>query len=160
MTGSNELSMTIKCDYHRGLYRRAAGGRWGREEKINKVLLLPKNKPLFVVTPMSWCQLGQGFSVTCMMKKKSWFKSCHCEKTQFCINSISVTCFNRMQTTLSGSRCVSSCHIRRQLNWFMFAFSFCFIPYVWKIKEMLFSFSLLLGTTTSHIFLVSLWYMV
>lgn len=100
--------------------------RRGCEEgEIYKTLLVPKNKPLCIVTPMLWCPLGQGFSVTCMMKKESWFKSCHRQKTQYCINSTLVICINSMQTTLSGSGwagCESNCHIPRQLNWFVFAF--------------------------------------
>lgn len=50
MTGSNELSVTMKCDFFKGLYSEAAGGGGCGEGKINKTLLMPKNKPLRMLT--------------------------------------------------------------------------------------------------------------
>lgn len=71
MTGNNELSVTMKCDFLKGLYSEAAGGGGCGERKINKTLLVPKNKPLHMVTPCCYHVSGAGVFKTCLLKRES-----------------------------------------------------------------------------------------
>lgn len=80
----------MKCDFLKGLYSEAAGGGVCGEGKINKTLLVPKNKPLRMVTPCYHVN-GAGVLETCLIKRESWVKSCHGEKTQCWASSTLVT---------------------------------------------------------------------